>query len=172
MTGQESPLVFLDIETTGLDPARHEVWEIAYAVDDAPIRSAFVTHDVRTADGAAMKLNGYLDRMPSGMYDWEEMGVKFELQLKAGLTGGTIVGANPAFDTKFLRARWGFEPWLYRLIDIESYAMPHLKLDRPRGLAHIAERLGVQAPDHTAAGDVHTLRECWRKLRNAYRENS
>lgn len=92
----------------------------------------------------------------------------FEMAAKAALTGATIVGANPAFDTSFLRARWKGAPWHYRLIDIETYAMPALNLDRPKGLAYIAEQLGIQAPDHTAAGDVHTLRECWRALNAHY----
>lgn len=47
----------------------------------------------------------------------------------------------------------------YRLFDIEAYAMPALGLHEPKGLAYIAEQLGVQAPDHSAAADVHTLRE-------------
>lgn len=40
------PLVFLDTETTGLDPARHEVWEIAYAVGKHDILSAIVPHQL------------------------------------------------------------------------------------------------------------------------------
>ena len=34
--------VYLDCETTGLDPERHEIWEIAFAVDGGEIQSSFV----------------------------------------------------------------------------------------------------------------------------------
>ena len=37
--------------------------------------------------------------------------------------------------------------------------------DEMRGLSGIAEHLGIQAPDHTAAGDVRCLRDCWHALR-------
>jgi oligoribonuclease (3'-5' exoribonuclease) len=43
-------LVFLDTETTGLDPNRHEIWEVAYAVEDDPIVSGSVHHSLRNAD--------------------------------------------------------------------------------------------------------------------------
>lgn len=45
-----SALVFLDTETTGLHPERHEVWEIAYGFEDGRIESGEVKHDLFTAD--------------------------------------------------------------------------------------------------------------------------
>ena len=62
------PLVYVDCETTGLDPDRHEIWEIAYAVGDGPIVSSFVSHQRITLDHetvAAMRINHYLVRCPS-----------------------------------------------------------------------------------------------------------
>ena len=56
-------LVYLDTETTGLDYRRHAVWEIAYAVDDGPVRSSIVSHDLFDADPEALQLNGYYDRV-------------------------------------------------------------------------------------------------------------
>lgn len=165
----DAPLVFLDCETTGLDPAAHQVWEIAYAVDDGPILSSFVQHSLANATVEALRVGRYVDRFESerGTQGWT-----FEVDLRQALRGATLVGANPAFDAAFLKARSGWvtnpAPWSYRLLDIEAYAMPALGLDRPRGLAFIAEQLGVQPPDHIAAGDVHTLRECWRSLRKRY----
>lgn len=58
-------LVYLDTETTGLDPAVHQVWEIGYAVDDGPIVSGFVRHDPPTLDYASLQaalVNGYVGR--------------------------------------------------------------------------------------------------------------
>ena len=94
-----------------------------------------------------------------------------ETRLRERLQGATLVCSNPSFDEAFLRERWRETPWHHRKIDIATYAMPALGLDRPAGLATIAERLGVRAPDHTAAGDVLTLRACYVELAARYAEH-
>lgn len=154
-------LVYLDTETTGLDPNLHEVWEVAWAVDDGPIISGSVWHRLENFDPKALEINGYHERIDViEPVDGDD--------LYKALHGATLVGANPAFDAAFLRARWGEAPWRYRMLDVEAYAMPLLGYSEPKGLATIAADLGVEAPDHTAAADVHTLRECHRRLRQAY----
>lgn len=162
-------LVFLDTETTGLDPDRHEVWEIAYAVDDGPILSSVVDHEPPTLQPDvihALRINGYLSRYtPTDDEAVMREQFRFEDTLKDALKGATVVASNPSFDTAMLRKRWGCEPWHHRKLDLASFALPlELKHWRLKGLYDIAEALGVQAPDHTAAGDVHTLRECYREL--------
>ena len=157
-------LVFLDTETTGLDPDRHEVWEIAYAVNDGPIKSAIVKHSLTTPDPKALAMNGYLDRALDAKPD-----VTFENGLRATLEGATIVGANPAFDAAFLRARWGCAPWHHRLWDVEAFAAGVHRLTSVPGLASIAAVLRdygheIPEPDHTAAGDVATLRASFHAL--------
>ena len=164
-------LVFLDTETTGLDPERHEVWEIAYAVDDGPIESAVVPHTLSHPDPKALKLNGYLDRGDVEP-DWA-----FEELLRASLKGATLVGANPVFDATFLRTRWQSAPWRHRLWDVEAYAAGVLGLDVLMGLAGVAlalRHLGheIPEPDHTAAGDVATLRACFRALQTIATERT
>jgi DNA polymerase III alpha subunit (gram-positive type) len=165
-------LIFLDIETTGLDPNRHQVWEIAYAVNDGPIECEVVAHSLAFADPKALEINGHTDRCnvithsPAGY-----LGHDFEAKLEAALTGNTIIGANPAFDTAFLAARWRLAPWHHRMIDIESYAMPFLHIGRPVGMREIAEALGApRLPDHSAAADVEALRWCYQELRGIYSE--
>ena len=158
-------LIYLDTETTGLDPHQHQVWEIAWAVDHGPVNVIQVHHSLSCADPVALKMNGYLDR-------WEgvcEAGT--ETRLRDRLRGATLVCSNPSFDEAFLRERWRETPWHHRKIDIATYAMPALGLDRPVGIAQIAERLGVRAPDHTAAGDVLTLRACYVELAARYAEH-
>lgn len=159
--------VYLDVETTGLDPDRHEVWEIAYAVGDRPILSSCVEHNPATADPAALRIGNYQGRARRGD-GWARDSFWWEIELKDRLLGATLVGANPAFDAGFLRARWHSAPWHHRLLDIEAYAMPALGLTEPKGLAYIAEQLQVEPPDHTATGDVRTLRDCHRALQDTY----
>lgn len=168
-------LVYLDTETTGLDPDTHEVWEIAYAVGDGPIMSAVVPHTMLHADPEALRMNGHAERAIrlddwTGEQSWAAR--HFEQEARESLKGATLVASNPSFDTAMLRARWGSEPWHHRKIDIASFSLPitGFKDGKPKGLYDIAEALGVQAPDHTAAGDVHTLRECYRKLWDRYNE--
>jgi DNA polymerase III alpha subunit (gram-positive type) len=157
--------VFLDIETTGLDPALHEMWEIAWAINDGPTLSSVVTHSLQTADPKALEMNGYWTR------GFAEHPVESaDVTLREILTGATIVGANPAFDTSFLRARWGISPWHHRLIDVESMALTVLGYDRPEGLHALATDLRrrgheIPTPDHTAAADAATTRAVYTALR-------
>lgn len=160
-------LVFLDTETTGLDPALHEVWEVAVAVDDGPIVQVYqLPHSLRTADPRALALNGYWNRAEA-----VRATDAYDLELRELLTGATIVGSNPAFDTAFLRARWGVAPWHHRLLAVESMAFAVLRYEVPKGLAGVASDLRdigheIPEPDHTAAGDVLTLRAVFRALRS------
>lgn len=155
-------LIYLDTETTGLDPFVHEVWEIAWAVNDGPVETLQVRHSLAGADVVALRINGYVDR-------WTEPAAgALEARLQNTLKGATLVCSNPSFDEAFLRQRWAETPWHHRKIDIATYAMPALGLDRPAGLAQIAERLGVRAPDHTAKVDVLVLRACYKKLSDWY----
>jgi DNA polymerase III alpha subunit (gram-positive type) len=158
-------LVFLDTETTGLDPRVHEVWEIAVAINEAPISSYRLPHSLATADPKALEINGYWTRanLP-GSTD------AYDLELRELLTGATIVGANPAFDTAFLSARWRCTPWHHRLIDVESMALTVLGYERPKGLHGLAGDLrerghDIPEPDHTAAADVATTRAVYFALR-------
>ena len=162
-------LIFIDLETTGLDPSRHAVWEIAWADENSEVTSFTVHLDFTAydrADPEALRIGDFAAR-----HRPHDDALILEGLLRERTRGATIVGANPAFDTAFLAARWSERPWHYRLIDIETYAMPILGLDRPVGLAVLADmipnRLGmpIPKPDHTAAQDVQTTRAVWRALR-------
>ena len=173
-------LVYLDTETTGLDPDFHQVWEIAFALDDGPIHSMVVAHHTLGADPEALAVSKYYERGgPVGGWDRRRRRMlaseAFEKTVIDALADVTLVGANPAFDAAMLTARWGAAPWHFRLLDVEAYAMGALGYDRPRGLATITRDLRARGfeipqPDHTAAGDVATTRACHLALRDIYRE--
>ena len=167
-------ICFLDTETTGLDLELHEVWEIAYAFDDELVHSAAVRHSLANADPEALKVNGYGERGGNAGRHSTDHTFENELRERLRETRATVVGANPAFDMYRLSRRWdGEQPWHYRSIDIETYAMPFLDLGLPAGLFYIAETLRqwnktIPEPDHTAAGDVLSLRACFRTLQRLY----
>jgi hypothetical protein len=160
-------LLFLDTETTGLS-LDHDVWEVAYALGDGPIHSHLLPHSLRNADPKALEVNGYRRRFPDGVGGQSSFA---DLRLREVFTGKTIVGANPAFDAYRLQRRWGEAPWHYRLVDVESMAVVVFDLDHPVGLRAIAEKLAeegweIPQPDHTAAGDVATVRAVYKALRS------
>jgi DNA polymerase III alpha subunit (gram-positive type) len=160
-------LVFVDTETTGLDPTRHSVYEIAWATESSLVESAFVAHDLVGADPKALEISGYFERFPR-RFD-VRAGFEAEARLRSLLKGSTLVAANPHFDASHLEARWGVAPWKYRLLDVEAFAMPILGYEVPQGLATIVEDLGslgqtVFPSDHTAANDVQALRDVFYAL--------
>lgn len=157
-------LVFLDCETTHLDPEKGQVWEIAYAVDDGPLQRSFVEHTLNGADPQALVVGRYRERH---VRTDAINSIGFEIGVRALLEGATLVGANPAFDAAFLKKRWNEAPWHYRLLDVCAYTAGALGLDYVPGLAECAKLLGIDAlPDHTAAQDVAVTREAYRAAKN------
>lgn len=167
-------LMFLDTETLGLDLMLHDVWEIAFAVEDGLIESSIVTHNLIQNEPQATEINRYFDR--GGPIFPAQNGLNFETRLISLLHSEryTIVGANPEFDKYRLSRRWAWQtPWNYRSIDVETYVMPMLGLREPIGLNRTVERMnqlghGVAEPDHTAAGDVESVRDVFRAAQDFY----
>ncbi|GAA1790397.1 hypothetical protein GCM10009795_040110 [Nocardioides hankookensis] len=160
-------LAFLDTETTGLDRVRHQVWEVAYAIDDGPIVTLQLPHDLDHADPAALEINGYADRVGTVTLGWRQ-------QLLADLDDVILVGSNPGFDQAMLSKALDAEPWHYRCIDAPAGVMWLLDWDEPRGLLSAAREMRgrghtIPMPDHTAAGDVATTRAVYRAVRGEHR---
>lgn len=162
--------VFLDSETTGLDARIHDTFELAWAVDDGPIRDTILPHTLDHATPEALAVNRYYERgvdqfAPTGQWGWRDSVAEFCQAAR----GATIVGANPAFDQEALTKKIGYRPWHYRLLDVETYAKGVLRLDRIMGLNSLADLLAdhgwkIATPDHTAPADVACLRDVYRAL--------
>lgn len=145
-------LAFVDTETTGLDPVRHQIWECAVIVrgpvptglrpdelGDYPVRW-FLPVDVSRADPVALDIGGFHERHPHGR-DWNGRGVLTSPALFAktfaALTQGVhLVGAVTSFDEERLRrlivgqspfVKGGLEHgWHYHLVDVENLAAGYL----------------------------------------------
>lgn len=163
-------LVHIDCETTGLDDRVHEICEVAWAVDNGPVKYGKVDFDPTEVDSEAMEINKFYDRqadLPEADLD----------ELRKDLEGATLCGMNVRFDAGFLRELIGEEIWSYRLLDIQSYAMGVLNSVTPMSSRNIKKVLDTMleslvlpplrnSPDHTARGDVESQREMFNVLRN------
>lgn len=152
MTPSSPHLVFVDLETTGLEPDRHEPWEIAMIVrgHPDPLQDGEwlwqTAPNLARADAVALRLNRFYEREVTAGGAAREMqspkpaspntyitdghvltNNRAVAHAIARLTNGAhLVGVNPAFDAAFLRAFLrgnGFaESWHYHLVDMLAVA--------------------------------------------------
>ena len=181
MTTTKLRLGFVDTETTGLDSRIHQCYEFSWAVeepvqvghavtrpaDPARVRTIHPNHDLAHADPQALAIGryherGFSPRATAGVTEMWSHAVK-------DLRGATLVAANPAFDQEMLTRVFGYRSWHYRLINIEDLAYQEFGWATPKGQKDVALALrdlgfDIPVPDHTSAGDVRALRECYYAL--------
>lgn len=179
-------LAFVDTETTGLDPDRHEIWEVALilrAEDGAESEHWWrLPVDLGCADPMALKISGYFER--SGSLTLAQP-ASFAAEFADLTRGAHLVGAVVSFDEERLRRllrRHGQCPmWHYHIIDVEAMAVGYLggyraSVRDERGGVSSAASLpwksedlsracGVEPPSeydrHTARGDARWARDLY-----------
>jgi DNA polymerase III epsilon subunit-like protein len=161
-----APVCFVDTETTGLDPDRHEIWEVGLIEVDGREHHWFLPVDLGRADPYALKIGRFYDRYPkaSSLHRLSTFARKF-----AQLTAGKhLVGAVISFDEerlrKLLKANGACPDWHYHLIDVEALAVGAIAANADPGLVtppwhsdELTAALGVTVPvedKHTALGDA------------------
>lgn len=162
----DNPLVFIDLETTGLDARIHQPWEVCFWAEDHDRPLTYtLPHTLEHADARALEVGDYWRR--------KDLAPKADADYLAHhLRGATLVGANPTFDAAFLTEFIGAPVWHYRLIDVCAGAMWIFGWDRPRSLIDTAthlrevERYPIHEADHTAEGDVRAVRGVYKALRD------
>lgn len=187
-------LAFVDTETTGLDPDRHEIWEVGLVLaDDVGYLDYFdelewqLPVDLGRADPMALKVGRFRDRYynPILVEDVQEFAHGF-----AEITDGAhLVGCVPSFDEerlrKLLRANGECPTWHHHLIDVEAmaYGYIHAKYEDERwpapdddksclALPYKSDQLsricGVEPPGederHTALGDARWAYRLYKTL--------
>ena len=148
-----SDICFVDTETTGLDPDRHSIWEVALITPDGSEHVWQFPVDEMTADPFALSIGRYWDRRWDS--DWQEINPldaiyeahnaksrrkNFPDQGRAIQPGETwcrrfreltagchLAGAVVSFDEERLRRllhhHGVLHRWHYHLIDVEALAV-------------------------------------------------
>lgn len=179
-TPQTTPVVYADVETTGLHRGRR-IWEVALIRRDDPASAAgeevtwlmIADVDLSHADSKALEIGGFYDRhpqyadtrpKPSGTRKPELVSERGAAKIVERATrGARLVGVNPTFDhtslSRMLYA-FGYHPaWDYWPLDLKSLAIGRLGLTGNEVIRSddLAERCGVQpvtTDRHTALGDA------------------
>lgn len=176
-------LVFLDIETTGLDPIRHEILEVAMIkrTDSVPGADQEVTFslniDPLAAEPRALEVNRYEERKDA--LAEAQVPDSFASRILFGtLKDAIVIGNNPQFDLRFIEAflrRNAFEvlgigmpftptPWNYHPVDLKALVAGKLGLGEPPwSTKQIARESGVPLPEdaHAAFADAAWNRDVY-----------
>lgn len=156
------PIVYVDTETTGLDPRRHEVFEFA-AIKGGEELVLWFEIDITKADPGALRINNYYLRRGKC---WEKYGSSLKegaLRIAQFTTGCLLAGSNVgSFDLGMIEAllrRAGLVPaWSYRPLDVVDYAYGVLGLEGLGSLRKAAEKLGIEREEgneaHTGLADA------------------
>lgn len=173
-----APVCFVDTETTGLHPDRHEIWEVGLITPDGAEHEWLLpVHHLEDADPFALQIGGFHERYPYGNV-YTPAPEKLRLTVRrqfardfARLTHGChLAGAVVSFDEERLRRlllSQGVQPgWHHRLFCVETLTAG--KLGRiVGGLSKCADALGISYdPDelHTALADARLARRIWRTV--------
>jgi len=171
-------LAFLDVETTGFDPEKHEIIELACVIvkqnDGVPgevveeFEFKIKPEKLENAEAEALAINGYNEM------EWM-FAVSLEQAMKvfAEKTKDCIfVAHNAAFDYSFIAKAFGItnikNEMFYAKIDTLSYAYAKLGNDPTQtkfSLGALCERFGITNDRaHTALADTRATVEVYRKM--------
>lgn len=177
-------LAFIDLETTGLDPERHEIIEIGCIIARQVERPGcgpsvekieeidlkVKPEHVETADPQSFRINGYT---PEAWLFAVDLKPALE-QLAEKTKDAIMVGQNVSFDWVFLEkafAKTGVVQMMhYHKIDTIALAFAKLYDDgraQKFSLRSLCELLGVvNEREHSALSDVRATYDVYRKLLN------
>jgi hypothetical protein len=177
-----APVCFIDTETTGLDPDRHAIWEVALITPDDREHVWQFPVDEMAADPFALNIGRYWNRRwPAGIQEVSGLDAIYEAHslksrrrnfpdqgraIKPGkdwcehfqdLTAGLhLAGAVVSFDEerlrKLLHQHGVLHRWQYHLVDVEALAAGKLGIEPPWKSDELSAALGVTVSEE----DRHT----------------
>lgn len=168
-------LLWMDVETTGLNPKRHAIIDICLAETD--VRGREVKRytskikpsqkEIGEADPRALEVNKY------NPDDWDDAPSIYEVVNaihKVDWSQSIPAGWNVPFDLSFLKETALELPISYHPLDLMGVAWRWLLKRDPAmnekvRLSSLCTMLGVPVVDaHTASGDVDMSIRCYREL--------
>lgn len=159
----EDEVVVLDTETTGFNPEREEIIQVAAARMSGPDiveRFSTLVNPQKVIPDEIVKLTGIDDDAVRGAPTISTVMKK----LVAFVGDSDIVAHNAAFDRSFIMrqpaARKLGGDWI-DTVELARIALPRLKT---HGLEALSEAFGTAASTHDAADDVEALCGVWRIL--------
>lgn len=168
-------LVFIDLETTGLDVTKHEITEIGCMIVNGENfeiieeYSAKVKPDhINTASKEALKLTGYTEEKWGDSVD-----LRVAIEKVSEMTkGGMITGWNVAFDWAFIEAAFRKlkieSNFNYHKVDVQAIAYAVLYKNKNINnlrLRSIASYFGYDLGSvHGASEDIRITYEVFKKL--------
>lgn len=159
--------IAVDIETSGLDPAYHDIIEVGIVAANGNERSFSLKFDLANADSKALEVNGWGHREFAPQVDKHHA---LRVLLEA-FEGGALLVASPAhFDVGFLEQlfrREGMDPpWSHRsVIDLKSFACARFGVLTDLKNSEISRLLDIEdTSDHTALGDARWTAQLMHEL--------
>ena len=161
--GLEDEIAYLDLETTGFDPRKDRIIEVAVLVArgaEVIARYSSLVDPGRSVPHDTTLLTGIDEELLQGAPSIDVV-VREVVQV---VGSRDIVAHHASFDRTFLldaAARAGVSipnRWLDSL-ELARVALPRLRSHRLRDLA---EAFGIEEPFHRAAGDVEAMFRIWR----------
>jgi hypothetical protein len=185
-----SKVAFIDTETTGLDPDRHDIWEVAVILPDDGTEVVWQQAvDVTLVDQWVLDNTGFGERYDRSTAVMPSESIARFARL---VEGRHLVGACPWFDSERLHRLWRLgkrtdarqHPWHYHLIDIETLVVGYMqgmysdqpdlhepsKADLPWDSETLSLFVGVDPADfdrHTALGDARWAKAIWEEVMGA-----
>lgn len=162
-------LAFIDTETSGLDPDRHEIWEVGLILRNGKWQTEhhwFLPIDLGRADAEALQVGRYYERHPSALKrqtrgavaDLVDCAYLFEQLTRNAYLVGAVVSFDEQRLAKLLRANGACPSWNYHLIDVRALAAGAVGAPPPWNHDTIMRKLNVPPvpPEdrHTALGDA------------------
>jgi DNA polymerase-3 subunit epsilon len=175
---RDKPLIFLDVETSGLIPHEHEVLEICLMDKDGNIllHSKIKPQNIQNAQARALEINGYNEKEWELAPSFRDLAPKIHELLKWAIAAGH----NPGFDLNFIKSELqradpkgelGYLKGVgYHMVDTVSLAYEHLSDCGLTGLSLITvcKFLGVELKNaHSAVADTEAARQCYLKMHQA-----
>lgn len=160
-----SEVLFVDTETTGLDPDRHEIWEVAL-VDAKDVYQVWqLPVDLGRADPRALAINGYYERAGTErLVSLPQFAEEFEVLTRGAHLAGSVVSFDEERLRRLLQWHGACPGWHYHLIDVEAMAVGYLHgrgpepwLNLPWDSEELSRAVGVDPfpfDRHTALGDA------------------